>query len=332
MSASMMPRRCRFACTARVKLCRGRVKIMGSEAVERSVLCLADAGHHRMVYDDYGSPDAPHAVVCVHGLTRNAGDFERLARALADDGWRVLVPDIVGRARSDKIQDSAAYGVPQYVRDINGMLAHARVETVDWIGTSMGGLIGIGLAVSPGHPIRRMALNDVGPKVPREALRRIADYVGIPWRFPDFETAVGHLKMAYEPFGLIHDEDWRELSRVSLAKADDGTFTNNYDLRIAEPFVDLANEDLDLWPLWDAIQLGEAPLVIRGATSDLLLADDLVEMAQRGPGARPVEIAGCGHAPSLMVPDQIAMIRDWLAEKPAPDAGPDSGPDSGNGR
>lgn len=286
----------------------------------RSVRCLADAGHHRMVYDDFGPVSATHAVVCVHGLTRNAGDFGRLARALAAEGWRVLVPDIAGRARSEPLADPKAYAIPQYCRDITTMLAHAGVETVDWIGTSMGGLIGMGLTAAPGHPVRRMALNDVGPRVPKEALQRIADYVGVAWAFPDFDTAVAHLKQAYEPFGLRTEEDWRELSRISLRETDAGDgYTNNYDLRIAEPFKAMAGEDLELWWLWDAIQLSEPPLVLRGERSDLLLPEDVEGMTARGPGARVREIEGCGHAPSLMVPDQVALLRDWLAEQPAPE-------------
>ena len=292
-----------------------------SDVRVRSVRCLADAGHHRMVYDDYGPASSTHAVVCVHGLTRNAGDFERLARALAAGGWRVLAPDIVGRARSERVADSGAYAIPQYCRDITTMLAHAGVETVDWIGTSMGGLIGMGLTAAEGHPVRRMALNDVGPRVPKEALQRIADYVGIAWEFPDFETAVGHLKQAYEPFGLTKEEDWRELSRISLRETENGRYTNNYDLRIADPFKAMAGEDLELWWLWEAVKLDEPPLVLRGERSDLLLPDDLEGMQGRGPGARVVEIAGCGHAPSLMVPDQIALLADWLAEQPAPGEG-----------
>ncbi|MFC6856312.1 alpha/beta fold hydrolase [Marivibrio halodurans] len=291
-----------------------------SEPRLRSVRCVADADCHRMVYDDYGPLESPHAVVCVHGLTRNAGDFERLARALAADGWRVLAPDIAGRGRSERLADPQAYGVPQYVRDIVTMLAHARVETVDWIGTSMGGLIGMGLAVLPGHPVRRMLLNDVGPRVPKAALRRIADYVGVPWRFEDFEDALAHLRKAYEPFGLTEEADWRELARISLRREEDGTLTNNYDLRIAAPFEAIADEDLELWDLWDGLRLTEPPMVLRGARSDLLLAEDIEGMTRRGPGARPMEIEGCGHAPTLMVPDQIALVRGWLGEKPAPGA------------
>ncbi|MEQ8604333.1 MAG: alpha/beta fold hydrolase [Marivibrio sp.] len=289
------------------------------EARLKSVRCAGRGGFHRVVYREFGPADSPHAVFCVHGLTRNGRDFARLARALAADGWRVICPDVAGRGESEPLVEAEHYGLPQYVSDLTTVLAHARVESVDWVGTSMGGLIALLTAATPGHPIRRLALNDVGPIVPREALQRIADYVGVAWRFESFDQALGHLKKAYAPFGLTEEADWREIAEVSLKRADDGSYSNNYDLRISEPFAALAGEDLDLWALWDAAQLAEPALLIRGAESDLLRRADAEAMTARGPGARLVEVPNVGHAPTLMPPDEIRLVRDWLAEAPAPD-------------
>ena len=284
---------------------------------EERVRCYAAAGHHRMVYDDYGPAESAHAVVCVHGLTRNAGDFARLAETLAAEGWRVLCPDMVGRGRSEPAADPAAYAVPQYLADIAVMLAHARVERVDWVGTSMGGMIGMALAATRGHPIRRLAINDIGARIPAGALRRIAAYVGVEWRFDDFAEGLAHVKETYAPFGLEREADWRRLAEVTLRALPDGGYTNNYDLRLGESVDEPVEEDVTLWPVWDAIRLNEPPLVLRGAESDILEAADLAAMGERGPGARPVTFAGRGHAPSFLLADEIACVRDWLAEEPA---------------
>lgn len=279
---------------------------------EKSVRCLHHGGFHDMVYSDWGVEDAETTIVCVHGLTRNGKDFDRLASALAEDGFRVLAPDIVGRGRSGLLGLDATYDIPQYIADINTMLTAENLSQVDWIGTSMGGLIGMGLAAIPGHPIRRMLINDVGPLVPKEALKRIGDYVGVAWRFEDLDQAVEHVKLAYAPFGLTTDQDWRYLAHLSLAPAEEGGWRKAYDLRIAEPFTDVEIEDIDLWPLWD--QLNLPILVLRGAESDLLSAQTAKAMTERGPKATVIEIDGCGHAPSLIEQDQIDLVRRWARE------------------
>lgn len=266
-----------------------------------------------MVYSDWGRKDAARTVVCVHGLTRNGKDFDRLAAALAEDGFRILAPDVVGRGRSGQLGPDASYDIPQYIADINTMLAAEDLRQVDWIGTSMGGLIGMGMAAIPGHPIRRMLINDVGPLVPKEALKRIGDYVGVPWRFEDLDQAVEHVKMAYAPFGVSTEEDWRYLAHLSLVPAEEGGWRKAYDLRIAEPFTGVEIEDIDLWPLWDLLNL--PILVLRGVESDLLSAETATAMSTRGPKATVIEVPGCGHAPSLIERDQIDLVRRWAREE-----------------
>lgn len=281
--------------------------------ITKSVRCVHAGGFHDMVYDDWGPEDAETALLCVHGLTRNGKDFSRLAAALSQSGIRVLAPDIVGRGRSDRLGPMATYEIPQYVNDITVLLAAEGLREVDWLGTSMGGLIGFAVAAQQGHPIRRFIVNDVGPFIPASALRRIGDYVGIAWEFDGFDQGLEHIKRAYEPFGLKTEEDWRMLAEYSLLEGANGTWTNNYDIRIADPFKTGPIEDIDLWALWDAISI--PTLVLRGAESDLLEIRTAEEMRDRGPKANLITFDGCGHAPALMDSAQIDVIRNWLVER-----------------
>lgn len=276
---------------------------------EKSVTCAHPGGSHAMVYSDWGPADADRTILCVHGLTRNGRDFDRVAAALADAGFRVLAPDIVGRGRSDRLGPDASYETPQYIADILAMLAAEGVTSVDWIGTSMGGLIGMAMASLPQHPIRRMLINDVGPFLPQQALQRIGDYVGVAWRFDDRAAAEEHIRRAYAPFGLKTEADWAFLADISLHRDADGAWTNNYDLRIAEPFQDDQVGDVDLWSLWDELTL--PILVLRGAESDLLSTETAYAMTQRGPRATLIDIPGCGHAPALMDEEQISLVLEW---------------------
>ncbi len=275
----------------------------------KSVRCASALGQHDMAYAEWGDADSERTILCVHGLTRNGRDFERLAAALEADGYRVLCPDIVGRGRSDRLPEGAPYEISQYIGDITAMLAQENVTKVDWIGTSMGGLIGMAMAALPQTPIRRMVLNDVGPFIPKAALERIGEYVGIGWRFDSFDKAVDHIKRAYAPFGLTSEEDWRYLTEISTVKDDGGGWVNAYDLRIAEPFKAAEIGDADLWALWEVLSV--PIMVMRGAESDLLTPDVAEEMTRRGPMAQVIEIPGCGHAPALMDTHQIDLLRDW---------------------
>jgi len=270
---------------------------------------LSAAGFHRIAYTEWGAADNPRVLVCVHGLTRNARDFDALATALADR-YRVLCPDVVGRGRSDWLRDPSHYGYPQYLADMNALIARSGAQQVDWVGTSMGGLIGMLLAGQPGTPIGRLVMNDVGPFIPRDALARIAAYVGGDPRFADRAALDAYLRRIYAPFGPFTDAQWCALVDSSVRETAQGDIALAYDPSIAEPLRAAPARDVDLWPVWDRVMC--PVLVLRGASSDVLRRADAEAMTRRGPRAALHELPGVGHAPSLMSEDQIARVRDFL--------------------
>ncbi len=277
--------------------------------MSRYLLGLGPHGFHRIHYTEWGDPANPRVLVCVHGLTRTGRDFDDLARAL-EARYRVLCPDVAGRGQSDWLSYKTDYGYPLYASDMAALIARSGAESVDWVGTSMGGLIGMMLAAYPGSPIRRLVVNDVGPFIPRAAIARIAAYVGQPVRFPDLATLEAYLRQIAAPFGPLSDEQWRHLAVHNARRLEDGQYTFAYDPGIAEGFRALEDTDVDLWPVWDAIRC--PVLLLRGEHSDVLRREDAELMEQRGPGARLVQFKGIGHAPALMAPDQIGTVRDWL--------------------
>jgi len=281
------------------------------------VQCLDTRGLHRMAYWQWGDPANPHVVVCVHGLTRQGRDFDVLARALAGD-YRVVCPDIVGRGRSDWLADPMGYGVPTYVADMVTLLARLNAATVDWVGTSMGGLIGMSLASlagGGGNPVRRLVLNDVGPRIEPAAVARIGSYVGVPMRFSSLEEAADRLRQIAVGFGPHTREQWLALTAPQLKADGQGGFVLHYDpaiavpLRAATPEMAAAGEAA-LWAAYDRITA--RTLLLRGAESDLLSLATAQAMTQRGPKVTLVEFPGVGHAPTLVAPDQVAVVRDFL--------------------
>jgi len=277
-----------------------------------SILSLSATGFHRIAYTEWGNTTAPRTVVCVHGLTRNGRDFDVLAAALADEA-RVVCPDVAGRGASGWLADSSAYAYPQYLADMAALIARLDTDGVDWIGTSMGGMIGMFLAAQPNTPVCRLIVNDVGPFIPKAALQRIAEYVGAGRSFADVAEVEAYLREVHAPFGPLSDDQWRHLAEHSVRDDGDGRLALHYDPGIADAFRHGPVEeidDVDLWPIWDRITC--PVLVLRGAESDLLPVETAAEMGTRGPKAEIVEIAGCGHAPMLMDESQIAVVRDWL--------------------
>jgi pimeloyl-ACP methyl ester carboxylesterase len=266
-------------------------------------------------YVEWGDPEAARTVLCLHGLTRNARDFDGLARTLADD-LRVIALDVAGRGRSGRLADPARYAVPTYVGHAAAFMAALGLAEVDLVGTSMGGIIGMALAAAPTPPgarpaVRRLVLNDIGGWVPKEALAPIGAYLGAPPEtFPDLPALERHLRYIHQGFGPLTDEQWAHLARHS-ARAVQGGFVMHYDPAIATPFLAGAAADLDLWVLYDAVTC--PTLVLRGAESILLPADVAEAMTRRGPKAELVTFAGIGHAPALMAADQIETIRRFLA-------------------
>jgi pimeloyl-ACP methyl ester carboxylesterase len=278
------------------------------------VQALSPTGLHRMAYWEWGAQDNPRVLVCVHGLTRQGRDFDALARHMAGH-YRVVCPDVVGRGESDWLNDPSAYALPQYVADMVVLLARLNAAQVDWVGTSMGGLIGMALASLHNSPIRRLVLNDVGPSLEWSALSRIGTYVGQAMQFDDEISAARALRALSLGFGDFSDEAWLALSRPMFRAANGGGIRLHYDPRIANnlqaltPALATAGE-VQLWDAYDRLRL--PTLVLRGAESDLLSAETATAMAARGPKARVVTLAGVGHAPMLDRPAQIAPVEGFL--------------------
>jgi pimeloyl-ACP methyl ester carboxylesterase len=280
----------------------------------KSVQCISPSGLHKMAYKQWGDPENPNVLVCVHGLTRVADDFDNLARELCDT-YRVVCPDVVGRGRSDWLRDPRHYVIPQYVSDMVTLLARLEAETVDWFGTSMGGLIGMGLASLPNNPVRRLLLNDVGPTLNPVAVARIGEYLGKPVQFAAFDDGMNYVKAISMTFGHHTDEEWRKFSADVLRQQDDGSWKFHYDPGLAIPFKGVTGEELQqqavmLQTAYDAIHC--QTLVVRGSESDLLAHATAQDMTVRGPKAKLVEIAGVGHAPTFVHADQIVIAQEFF--------------------
>lgn len=283
-----------------------------------------------MAYAQWGDPAAPHVVVCVHGLSRQGRDFDELAQAIvarAGGAIRVVCPDVVGRGRSDWLRDPSGYQIPSYAADMLAMLGQLHIQApvaqLDWVGTSMGGLIGIAMSGQLGLPlpvpVRRLVLNDVGPVIQWEALQRIGTYLGNTGRFESVEQAADAMWAISTSFGPHTREQWVALSRhmVKPLAGEGGAVTLHYDPAIAVPFRALTQDaavqgEALLWQLYDGIRA--QTLLLRGAKSDLLSRDTAMAMTQRGPRARLVEFDGVGHAPTLVTPGQIEPVLSFLLD------------------
>ena len=277
---------------------------------------------HRMACWEWGATDAAHTVVCAHGLTRQGRDFDVLAQALvarSPHPLRVLCPDVAGRGHSDWLADPQHYQVPLYTAAMLALLAQLQLKQVDWVGTSMGGLIGMGVcttAGSVGAQVRRLVINDVGPTIEIAALRRIGAYLGQPLRFETPEHAAAALWAVSSSFGPHTPQQWLDLCRPMLKPASEGQgWMLHYDPAIALPFRAVTDELAEkgqamAWAVYDQIET--TTLLLRGAESDLLSAATAAEMGQRGPRARLHTFAGVGHAPTLIAPEQIEVVADFL--------------------
>ena len=273
---------------------------------------LSRSGFHDIAYVEWGTADADDVVICVHGLTRQGRDFDYLARALAERGRRVVCPDLVGRGRSGWLRDPADYTVLQYCADMNALIARTGARTVDWVGTSLGGLIGIVLAGLSDSPIRRLVINDIGPVVPVNALQRIGRYVAdMPETFATFDDAERYLREVLAPFGDVADEHWRHITRYSIRRdPEQDRYLTLCDPAVLEALRAPANPGAHLWGYWDAID--RPILVVRGRDSDFLPSYLSNEMARRNRNAVVHDVPGCGHAPTLMPRDQIEAVVGFL--------------------
>ena len=297
-----------------------------SDPVLNHVVCPDATGSHRMAYWQWGNANATHVVVCVHGLSRQGRDVDVLAHAMVDAAQgdlRVVCPDVVGRGQSDWLKDPMGYQIPHYAADMLALLAqlHAQapMSSLDWVGTSMGGLIGLVLCGQPGLPlpvpVRKLVLNDVGPAIQWQALVRIGTYLGNTGRFDSVRQAADAMWAISTSFGPHTPEQWLALSTPMVKPLPDGGFTLHYDPAIALPFRSVTAEsaaqgEAALWAMYDAV--AARTLLLRGAQSDLLAPETAAQMTQRGPRAELVEFAGVGHAPTLVAADQVAAVRNFL--------------------
>jgi len=280
-----------------------------------------------MAYWQWGNPEAGHVVVCVHGLTRQGRDFDVLARALCQRGGdtlRVVCPDVAGRGQSDWLKDPLGYQIPSYAADMLALLAHLQPTTLDWLGTSMGGLIGMVVAGQPELPlpvpVRRLVLNDVGPVLEWQALQRIGEYLGQTGRFDSVQQAADALWGLASSFGPHTPAQWLALSQPMLKPLGDGSgaLTLHYDPALAQPFGAVTPESAAqgealLWQLYD--QITARTLLVRGQESDLLSVRTALAMMARGPKARLVEFAGVGHAPTFIADDQVQAVTSFLLDE-----------------
>lgn len=303
-----------------------RFLIVTLEPTLNYLSCADAAGGHRMAYWEWGESGARHVIVCVHGLSRQGRDFDALAQALlarAPHALRIVCPDVAGRGRSDWLEDPMGYQVPSYAQDMLALLAqlrrHAPIGSLDWVGTSMGGLIGMVVCATPQlplpAPVRRLVLNDVGPAIEWQALRRIGTYLGNTGAFDTVQQAADAMWAISTTFGPHTPEQWLALSRPMVKPLREGGFTLHYDPAIAIPFRTVTEESAAqgqqaLWQLYDNIRA--ETLLMRGAHSDLLSRETALAMTQRGPKARLVEFEGVGHAPTLVADGQVEAVALFL--------------------
>jgi pimeloyl-ACP methyl ester carboxylesterase len=279
----------------------------------KHVQCLDSRGLHRMAYWEWGEAANPRVLLCVHGLTRQGRDFDTLARAMCGE-YRVVCPDVVGRGQSDWLTDPNGYAVPAYVGDMVTLLARLDAQQLDWVGTSMGGLIGLGYLSLKGASVRRLVLNDVGPVIEAASLQRIGQYLGVPQQWASEDEAADYLWSVSQSFGPHTREQWLALSRPQL-KAQGGGFIPHYDPALAEPFRNWSPQaatsgEALLWAAYDSLRC--PTLLLRGEHSDLLSQATAEAMTQRGPKARLHVVKGVGHAPTLVQPEQVAVVREFL--------------------
>jgi len=274
-----------------------------------AVSTYVHSGAHELHVTAWGDPSRP-ALVMWHGLARTGRDFDEAAATLSAE-YFVLCPDTLGRGLSSWAKDAGAdYSFAVYSRHAEAILDHFRIGSLRWVGTSMGGLIGVTLAAGRlKDRISHLVVNDIGPATPQAAANRIAEYVGHPPAFKTIAELEAWYRQAYAPFGSNSDEFWRRMADTGVRRRDDARVTVHYDPRIASQFT-THKTDLDCWPAWDAITA--RTLLLRGADSDVLPAETAGQMCLRGPKPRLIEFSGVGHAPTLTSRAELAAVGEFL--------------------
>ncbi|MGI9352221.1 MAG: alpha/beta fold hydrolase [Rhizobiaceae bacterium] len=278
-------------------------------------LGLGFHGFHRVNYLEWGDVDKFHqqdTLFCVHGLTRNARDFDYLAGKLCDR-YRIVCPDVVGRGDSDHLLSDEAYNYLQYNSDMNTLIARLGVTEVNWVGTSMGGIIGMVLASVAQAPIKRLIINDIGPEVSRDALLSIAEYIGRSDEFDSVKDVENYLREIYREFAPMSDMDWEHMAKYSCKRTEHGTFKMKVDPRVGDAFRDsISYFNVDMWETWEKISC--PVLVLRGKNSSFLSEETARKMLECGPATTLVEFDDTGHTPTLRDDEQVGVIEEWLAE------------------
>jgi len=282
---------------------------------EGEVPALGPHGFTQIAYVEWGPKDAKHVVMCVHGLTRNARDFDYLAKRLAARGMRVVCPDLPGRGKSAWITTPTDYATPLYLAAMAAVIARTGADAIDWVGTSLGGYVGMEMAAIAEAPIRRLVLNDFGARVSGHALQRMGAYMRLKRRFATLDELEQHFRSIHAPFGKLTDAQWQHMAKHSGVKTPEGDYAQHYDPQIGRNFQWPLMVDVGLWHVWEKVSC--PVLVLRGEESDLLHATTVREMQHRGIAAkknlvRAVEVRGCGHAPALMADHQISLIEEFL--------------------
>ena len=273
------------------------------------VTSCSTTGLHHLAYTDWGDIENPDILICSHGLTRNKHDFDVLAKKLSIKR-RVICFDLPGRGESSWLNNKLAYDYNQYTVDALMIIARTGANKVSWLGTSMGGLLGMALASLENSPIKQLILNDVGPFIPKSALLRIADYVGSPPSFDTTEELESYMRTIYAGFGELTNEQWKQLVQYGQRVLDSGQFTLNYDPGIAQAFKSKPLEDLDLWPVWNNIE--QPTLIIRGENSDLLERPTAKRMTETHIKSELLKIPNTAHSPALMNNTDINAVERWL--------------------
>lgn len=279
------------------------------------VLGLGFHGFHRINYLEWGTPtqsERKETLVCVHGVSRNARDFDYFAQNMCDK-YRVVCPDMVGRGESDHLAESQGYDYLQYNSDMNALLSRLNETEVDWLGSSMGGIIGMVLASLPQSPIRRLIINDIGPEISRDAMTRIGDYIGKSGDFDTVEEIEAYLRGIYTEFGPMSDDDWKHMVHYSTRRTKTGKYRLKMDPGVGDAFRDsISLFDFNMWDTWEKITC--PVLILRGKNSSFFSEEVAHKMLTLGPDATLVEFDDAGHTPTLRNDEQVGVIRDWLAK------------------
>ena len=272
------------------------------------ILAPTPAGFFHIAYTEWGDPGNPNVLVCTHGHSRNSRDFDFLADAMSDR-YRVVCPDMFGRGRSDWLPVKELYDYALYIPVMASFLCTLGVDQLDYVGTSMGSVIGMSLAAMPGTPIRRFVINDIGAVISCRGLQRMSGYLLDDPLFATMAEAEAFFRRTLAPFGNLSDAHWQHITRHSVRAVENG-WRVHYDVPMSLKLVATRDRDAVLWDVWDRMTV--RPLLLRGSESDLLSAETAREMTRRGPGCELREIPGVGHAPALMDEAQIGIVRDWL--------------------